>query len=73
MITSVPPPFDWEIVEVRLRQASVLTCVVLAGTSEGLADPRVLEGARCRFAAPSDLAGSIIVKILHSIEGGDVE
>ena len=24
-------------------------------------------------AAPSDLAGSILVKILHSVEGGDVE
>jgi len=34
--------------EVRLRQASVLACVVLMGTSEGLADPRVLEGAHCR-------------------------
>ena len=36
------------IVEVRSRQASVLACVVLAGTSEGLADLRVLEGARRR-------------------------
>ena len=25
------------------------------------------------IAAPSDLAGSILVKILHSVEGGDVE
>ena len=33
------------IVEVRPPQASVLACVVLAGTSEGLAGPRVLEGA----------------------------
>jgi len=24
-------------------------------------------------AAPNDLAGSILVKILHSVEGGDVE
>ena len=24
-------------------------------------------------AAPSDLAGSILVKILHNVEGGDVE
>ena len=29
-------------VEVRPRQASVLTCVVLAGTREGLVSPRVL-------------------------------
>jgi len=36
------------IVEVRPRQASVLAHAVLAGTSEGLAGPRVLEGARCR-------------------------
>ena len=32
----------------RSQQASVLACVVLAGTSEGLAGPRVLEGAHCR-------------------------
>ena len=35
------------VVEVRPRQASVLACVVLTGTSEGFAGPRVLEGARC--------------------------
>ena len=38
--------FLWEIgVKVRPRQASVLACVVLAGTSKGLVDPRVLKGA----------------------------
>ena len=47
------------ILEVRPQQASVLACVVLAGKSEGLAGPRVLEGARCRCWAPSDLAGSL--------------
>ena len=36
------------ILEVRPQQASVLACVVLAGTSEGLAGPRVLEGAHCK-------------------------
>ena len=30
------------------RRAFGFTCVVLAGTSEGLAGPRVLEGARCK-------------------------
>ena len=41
--------FLWELgVEVRPRQASMLACVVIAGTSEGLAGPRILEGARCR-------------------------
>ena len=41
--------FLWELsVQVRPWQASVLACVVLTGTSEGLAGPRVLEGARCR-------------------------
>ena len=39
----------WDLgVEVRPRQASVLACGVLVGTSEGLAGSRVLEGARCR-------------------------
>jgi len=33
---------------VRPRQASEFACVVLSGTSERLAGPRVLEGARCR-------------------------
>ena len=47
------------IVEVRPRQASVLMCVVLAGTSEGLVGPRVLEGARIGVAAPTNLAGSL--------------
>ena len=36
------------IIEVRPRQASDLTCVVLAGTSKGLASPRVLVWTRCR-------------------------
>jgi len=41
--------FLWELgVKVRPQQASMLTCVVLAGTSKGLAGLRVLEGARCR-------------------------
>ena len=35
--------FLWELgVEVRSWQASVLACVILVGTSEGLAGPRVL-------------------------------
>ena len=33
----------WELgVEVRPRQVSVLACVALAGTREGLVSPRVL-------------------------------
>ena len=39
----------------------------------GLAGPIVLEGARCRVAVPSDLVGSILEKILLSVEDGDVE
>ena len=36
-------------VEMRPQQASVLPlCIVLTGTSEGLAGPKVLERARCR-------------------------
>ena len=38
-------------------------------TSERLAGPRVLVGV----AAPSDLAGSILVEILYCGEGEDVE
>jgi len=35
--------FLWKLgVEVRPRQASVLACIVLAGTSEGLVSSRVL-------------------------------
>ena len=49
-------------------------CVVLAGTREGLESPKessmnLLVGV----AAPSDPVGSILVEILHSVEGGDVE
>jgi len=44
-------------------------CVVLAGTSEGLASSREFVGV----AAPYDLAGSVLIKILHCGEGGDVE
>ena len=52
--------FLWELsVEVRLRQASVLACVVLAGTSEGLAGPKFLMELVVGVTAPSDLAGSL--------------
>ena len=60
-------------VEVRPRQASMLAYVVLAGTSEGIAGPRVLRELVVGVAAPSDLTRSIIVEILHSGECGDVE
>ena len=46
---------------------------VLAGTSEGLAGPKFYCELVVGVAAPSDLARSILVKILHSVEGGDVE
>ena len=55
------------------RQVSVLAYVVLARTREGLVSPRVLCGLVVGVAAPSDLVGSILVEILHSVEGGDVE
>ena len=41
----------------RPLQASVLACVILAGTNEGLVGPRILEGAYS-VVALSDLAGS---------------
>ena len=48
---------------VRPWQASVLACVVLAGTREGLVSPK----------SSSVIRGLFLVEILHSIEGGDVE
>ena len=61
------------IVEVRPRQASVLACVVLARTSEGLVGQEFLRELVVGVMASSDLAGSILVKILHSVEGRDVK
>ena len=41
--------FLWELgVEVRPKQASVLACVILLGTREGLVSPRVLVRTPCR-------------------------
>ena len=56
-----------------LQRALGFACVVLVGTSEELAGPRVLEGVVVGIAAPSDFTGLILVKILHCGEGGDVE
>ena len=55
------------------QQASELACAVLTGVSEGLAVQEFLRELVVGAETPSDLAGSIIVKILHSVEGGDVE
>ena len=66
--------FLWELsVEVRPQQASVLACVILAGTRE-LVSPR---SSKCELVVV--LRHRVIrwdrsiVKILHSVEGGDVE
>ena len=50
--------FDWEIVEVRPQQASMLACVALAGTSERLAGQEFLRELIVGVLTPSDLAGS---------------
>ena len=63
-------PLYWEFVEVWPWQASVLECVVLAGTSEGLVSPRVLEGAHCRCCGSGNLAGSIILKTFIVVKAG---
>ena len=39
------------------------------GTCESKSSSELVVGV----AAPGDLAGSILVEILHSVEGGDVE
>jgi len=61
------------VVEVRPRQASELACVVLAGTKKDLRVQEFLWELVIGVAAPSDLAGSFIVKILHSVEGVDAK
>ena len=51
-----------------------LWCVILAGTSEGTRESKSSSGnSFVGVAAPSDPVGSFLVKILHSVEGGDVE
>ena len=57
----------------RPRQASELACVVLAGTKKDLRVQEFLWELVIGVAAPSDLAGSILVEILHSIESGYIE
>ena len=57
-------------VEVQPRQASVLACVVLAGTNERLAGPRVLEGARCRYCDTECSCRIIIVEIFQVLKAG---
>ena len=56
------------VFEVRPRRASGLA-VCSCGNKRGIREFKELVGV----AAPSDLVGSILVKILYSIEGGDVE
>ena len=47
---------------------------LLAGTSEGTRESRSSSvNSLVGVAAPSDPVGSILVEILHSVEGGDVE
>ena len=58
----------------RPRRACGFVCiVVLTGTSEGLVCLREFLRELIGVAISSDLAGSILVKILHCGEGGDVE
>ena len=55
-------------------QACVLACVVLAGTREGLEVQRSSSvNSLVGVATPSDPVGSVLVKILHSVEGENVE
>ena len=53
----------------RPRQASGLAVCCSCGNKGGTRESKELVGV----AAPSDPVGSILVKILHSVEGGDVE
>ena len=57
----------------RPRRACGFTCVVLTGTSEGFVGLRVLTELVIGVAVLSDLAISLLVKILYCGEGRDVE
>ena len=49
-------------------------CLFLREQVKGLVSPRSSSvNSLVGVAAPSDPVGSILVKILHSVEGGDVE
>ena len=67
-------PLYWRVLQrCGLGELVSSYCVVLVGTSKGLVGPRVLERARCRCCAIEWSCGIVIVEILHSVEGGDVE
>ena len=51
------------------RRASGLAVCCSCGNKRGTKESKELVGV----AAPSDPVGSILVKILHNVEGGDVE
>ena len=61
------------VVRGQPRQASVLACVALAGTRRDLRVKEFLWELVLVVSAPSELVGSFIMEILHSVEGGDVE
>ena len=55
------------VFEVRPRQASGLAVCFSCGNGRRTRESKELVGV----AAPSDPMGSILVEILHSVEGGD--
>ena len=55
------------------RTCGFVWCIVLTGTNEGLRVQEFLRDLVVGVAVRSDLVGSIIVEILHSREGVDVE
>ena len=57
----------------RPRQVSVLACVILAGTSEGLAGLRVHKGARCRCCSTERSCEIVYSENPSNVEDGDVE
>ena len=57
------------VFEVRPRQASGLAVCCSCGNKRGTRESKELVGV----ATPSDPVGSILVEILHSVKGGDVE
>ena len=58
----------------RPRQASMLACVCSCGNKRGTSELRSSSvNSFVGVAASSDPVGSILVEILHSVEGGDIK
>ena len=63
----------WGVIEVAASASLRVRVYCSCGKSEGLTGSRVLEGAHCRCCNTEWSCRIVLVKILHSVEGKDVE